>query len=161
MGNVFVSVFDSADQQHFAYTDGAGNIWDSFYRRTDNSGHFQQITTNGRTPIDGIFVSAFQDQQHFVWRDASGNIWDSFFAQSDNGWHFQQINNTFKCMDSVGADLTPNNAPCNAINKIVRGYSEAFDATPGLNGQLNEIWNSKDNGEDGAWFCKAKPADHC
>jgi len=155
--SVFVSVFDSADQQHFTYTDSVGNIWDSFYRKPDNSWHFQQITTNGHTPVDGIFISAFQDQQHFVWKDASGNIWDSFFAQSDNGWHFQQINNTFKCMDSMGADLTPNNAPCNAINKIVRGYSEAFDATPGLNGQLNEIWNSKDNGEDGAWFAKQSP----
>jgi hypothetical protein len=158
-GSVFVSVFDSADQQHFAYADSVGNIWDSFYRGNDNSWHFQQINTNGHPAAGDVFVSVFDsaDQQHFAYRDSAGNIWDSFYRRSDNTWLFQGINNTFHCMDSMGADLTPNNAPCNAINKIVHGYMEAFDATPRTNGQLVELWNSKDNGSGGGWFAKQSP----
>jgi hypothetical protein len=155
-GGVFVSVFDSADQQHFAYTDAVGNIWDSFYRRSDDKWLFQQITTNGHTPVGGIFVSAFHNQQHFVWRDGAGSIWDSYYVQGDS-WHFQPINTTFDCMSSTGSDLTPNDAPCNAINKIVRGYMEAFDATPGPKGHLKEFWNSKANRNDGVWFAKQSP----
>ena len=91
-GNVFVSVFDLADQQHFAYTDRVGNIWDSFYIRGQNKWSFQQINTSGHAPVGGVFVSAFHDQQHFVWKDGSGRIWDSFYEQTDNKWHFQEIN---------------------------------------------------------------------
>ncbi len=155
-GGIFVSVFDSADQQHFAYTDAVGNIWDSFYRRSDDKWLFQPITTNGHAPVGGIFVSAFHDQQHFVWRDGAGSIWDSYYVQ-EHGWHFQRINNTIDCMSSSGSDLTPNDAPCNAINKTVRGYLEAFDATPGPNGRLKELWNSKANRNDGVWFAKQSP----
>ena len=55
-------------------------------------------------------------------------------------------------------DLTPNAAPCNAINKIVHGYLQAFDATPGLRGHLTELWNSEDNPNDRVeWFAKDGP----
>ena len=54
-------------------------------------------------------------------------------------------------------DLTRNDAPCNAINKIVRGYLQAFDATPRPNGQLTELWNSRDNRNNGVWFAKGSP----
>ena len=46
-GDIFVSVFDAADQQHFVYTDSAGKVWDSSYRRGDHSWHFHQIDTHG------------------------------------------------------------------------------------------------------------------
>jgi hypothetical protein len=156
-GGVFVSVFDAADQQHFVYTDGVGNIWDSLYRRGDHKWLFHQIDTHGHPPAGGIFVSAFYDQQHFVWRDASGSIWDSFYAQADDKWHFNTINSTFNCMDSSASNLTPDDAPCNAINKIVRGYVEAFAATPTSDGHLVKLWNSKDNQNDGVWFAKQGP----
>src|SRR5262249_47384974 len=55
-------------------------------------------------------------------------------------------------------NLTPDNAPCNAINKIVHGFLQAFDATPRANGQLVELWNSEDNPSDRIeWFAKESP----
>jgi hypothetical protein len=54
-------------------------------------------------------------------------------------------------------DLTPNDAPCNAINKIVHGYLQAFDASPGQNGQLRELWNSNDPNDAVEWFAKESP----
>src|SRR5438309_1717487 len=83
-GDIVVSVFDSADQQHFAYPDSAGNIWDSYFWRGGNRWTFQQINTHGHAPSGGIAVSAFFDQQHFAWKDSEGFLWDSFFSQSDN-----------------------------------------------------------------------------
>jgi hypothetical protein len=156
-GNVFVSVFGSANQQHFVYTDGVGNIWDSYYARGSNSWHFQQIDTHGHVPLGEIFVAAFFDQLHFVYRDSAGFIWDSFYAQADNEWRFQQING---CMYATtnDDDLAPDEAPCNAINKIVRGYMQAFEATPRPNGQLTELWNSGDDPNDRIeWFAKESP----
>ena len=156
-GNLFVSVFGAADQQHFVYTDSAGDVWDSFYIRGDDLWSYAQVNTNGHRPVGGIFVSDFFDQQHFVFPDGGGIVWDSFYAQQGNSWHFNKIQNTFDC--SMGAsmnelDLTRNEAPCNAINKIVRGYLEAFDATPRVNGQLSELWNSKEDRRNGVWFAK-------
>ncbi len=155
-GNLVISVFDAADQQHFVYTDRLGNMFDSFYRRGDHSWQFQQIDTHKHPVEAGLSVSGFYDQQHFAWTDANGLIWDSFFAQADNKWHFQQINNTFNCMFSSGNDLMPNDAPCNAINKIVRGYVEAFNPTP-ARGKLGELWSNKLAGDDGVWFAKQSP----
>jgi hypothetical protein len=55
-------------------------------------------------------------------------------------------------------DLTPNDAPCNAINKIVHGYLQAFEASPDANGKLRELWNSEDNpGDSVEWFAKGSP----
>jgi outer membrane protein assembly factor BamB len=153
--DIFVSVF--GDQQHFVYTDSARNVWDSFYRR----GHgwdFLQIDTHGHTPVGGIFVSAFFDQHHFVYRDGTGLIWDSFYADADHKWHFQQINGCMFSTQDEYQDLSPDDAPCNAINKIVRGYLQAFDAMPQKNGQLAELWNSEDEANDGVeWFAKQSP----
>ena len=154
-GNVFVSVFDSAAQQHFVYTDATANIWDSFYIKSSNTWRFQPINTGGHTPASGIYVSAF-DQQHFVWRDATGNLWDSFYAQAGNHWQVQTVSD---CMiPGTGGDLTPNDGPCNAINKIVRGYIQAFSATPQSDGRLTELWNSELNQNDAVDWLKATPA---
>ncbi len=157
VGNVFVSVFGAAQQQHFVYTDQFRKIWDAYYARTNNSWHYQQIDTHGHTPVGEIFVSAFFDQQHFVFRDGAGRIWDSFYAQADNHWHFQPIQ---PCLYQTTdhENLAPDEAPCNAINKIVHGYLQAFDATAGRNGQLKELWNSDDNpGDQVKWFAKNSP----
>ena len=155
-GNVFVSVFGSAAQQHFVYTDAAGNIWDSFYVKSTNTWRFQQINTGGHTPASGVYVSDYFDQQHFVWRDATGNIWDSFYAQTGDHWQVQTLSD---CMlPGSGGDLTPNDGPCNAINKIVRGYVQAFAAIPQSNGRLTELWNSELSQNDAdAWFAKQSP----
>ena len=56
------------------------------------------------------------------------------------------------------SDLTPNDAPCNAINKLVHGYLEAIQAVPDANGQLRELWNSDENPGDAVrWFAKESP----
>lgn len=159
-GNLFVSVFAAADQQHFVYTDAVGDVWDSFYIRGDNRWSYAQVNINGHTLAGRIFVSDFFDQQHFVFPDGEGILWDSFYAQQGNSWHFNKIQNTFDCGmggSMNGLDLTRNEAPCNAINKIVRGYLEAFNATPRLNGQLAELWNSKEERRNGVWFAKGSP----
>jgi hypothetical protein len=155
--NVFVSVFPAAEQQHFAYVDGSGNIEDSFYVKPNDSWHHQQLASHAHTPLGGIVVSAFYDQQHFVFRDGAGVLWDSFYAQTGDQWSFQQVNG---CMYGTehAADLAPNSAPCNAIDKIVPGYLQAFAATPGPDGQLKELWNSENNPNDRVeWFSKESP----
>jgi hypothetical protein len=151
-------VSDFGDQQHFSYTDSTGNIWDSFYRK-DHGWTFQQINTFGHTPAGGIFVSAFYDQQHFVYADAAGILWDSFYADADHQWHHQQINGCmFSQHGDYKQDMSPNDARCNAINKIVPGYLQAFSATPGRNGQLVELWNSENRPKDAVeWFAKGSP----
>jgi hypothetical protein len=152
-GNLFVSVFDSAAQQHFVYTDAQKNIWDSLYIRSQNTWRYQQIETSGHAPAGGISVSAFFDQQHFVWIDSTGSVWDRFYSQEGDHW---QTNTVSSCMIPAG-DLTPNDGPCNGINKIVRGYVQAFAATP-RNGQLIELWNSEQNQNDSVqWFAKQSP----
>jgi len=157
VGGVFVSAFH--DQQHFVWKDGSGRIWDSFYEQTDNKWHFQEINTGGHPATSSIFVSVFgsADQQHFAYTDQGGNIWDAFYIRAQNKWSFQSINTAFNCMVQSGDDLTPDAGPCNAINKIVRGVLEAFNATPGPNGQLTELWNSKVIQNNGFWFAKQSP----
>ena len=153
-GNLFISVFASAAQQHFVYTDAAKNVWDSFYVKGQNW-RFQQIQTSGHTPVSSIFVSDFFDQQHFVWIDNTGNVWDSFYSQQGNDWQTQTLSS---CMYQMSRDLTPNNAPCNGINKTVRGYIQAFAAVPQPNGQLAELWTSEQNQTDSVlWFAKQSP----
>ncbi len=151
-------VADFGDQQHFSYADSTGNIWDSFYRK-DHGWKFQQISTFGHTPAGRIFVSAFYDQQRFVYADAAGILWDSFYSDADHHWHFQQINGCmFSQHGDYKQDMSPNDARCNAINKIVPGYLQAFNAMPGRNGQLAELWNSEDDPKDTVeWFAKSSP----
>jgi hypothetical protein len=161
-GDVFVSVFDAADQQHFAYPDASGRVWDSFFNRGNNSWHFQSINTSdahgAHTAVGEIFVSAYFDQQHFAFTDRLGSIWDAFYAQAGNSWHFQEINSGCGFGSGDPHDLTPNDAPCNAINKIVPGFLQAFNATPGTGGQLTELWNSEMNANDRVrWFAKESP----
>ena len=152
-GNLFVSVFDSAAQQHFVYTDAQKNIWDFFYIRSQDTWGYQQIETSGHAPVSGISVSAFFDQQHFVWIDSTGSVWDRFYSQEGDHWQ----THTVSSCTIPNTDLTPNDGPCNGINKIVRGYIQAFAATP-RNGQLIELWNSEQNQNDSVqWFAKQSP----
>jgi hypothetical protein len=91
--DVFVSVFNYLllDEQHFTYTDSTGQIWDSYYVRSDGSWHSQPIDMGGHASVGAIFVSSFVDQQHVVFRDSNGQIWDSYYTAGD-GWKFQAIN---------------------------------------------------------------------
>jgi hypothetical protein len=173
VGGPFVDTFAGLNQQHFAYRDKDGAIWDSWYNDDNQSWNLQKINlcaapcnaenglTTGPQAVTGPFVNTFVGlaQQHFAYRDKDGVIWDSWYNNHNQSWNLQQINTSY-CMYSPAdhQDLTPNAAPCNAINKIVHGYLQAFDATPGLRGHLTELWNSEDNPNDRVeWFAKDSP----
>jgi YD repeat-containing protein len=84
------------DQQHYAYRDGAGNIWDSWYDDGDHSYNHQLINLGGKTTgpatAGGPCLTIIGQQEHFVYRDGSGKIWDSWYNGSDGSWNLQQIN---------------------------------------------------------------------
>jgi hypothetical protein len=72
-GGLSVSVFGG--QQHFAYLDDEGNVWDAFY--DNNSGwHSQQINagstscTLGPPAVGGVVTSVFGGQQHFAYLES-------------------------------------------------------------------------------------------
>ena len=167
----FVDTYAEHDQQHFAYRAKDGGIWDSFYcpQCSGNQWRLQQINDTGHggaskgpAAAAAPFVNVYSghDQQHFAYRTADGVVWDAFYcAQCGEGqWRLQQLQNTPCMLMSSMSDLTPNDAPCNAINKIVHGYLQAFDASPGRNGQLKELWNSGDDPNDVVeWFAKESP----
>jgi len=94
VGGPFVSVF--GQQQHFAYPDTAGIIWDSWYDGGSNSWNLQQINagglTNGPAAVGGPFVSVFGQQQHFAYLDSAQIIWDAWYDGGDNSWNLQQVN---------------------------------------------------------------------
>jgi hypothetical protein len=82
-------------QQHIAYRDKDGLIWDSWY---DGEGgwHLQRINgldgrTNGPGAVAGPFIGVFYDQQHFAYLDKTGIIWDSWYDGNGN-WNLQEIN---------------------------------------------------------------------
>jgi hypothetical protein len=82
-------------QQHIAYRDQDGLIWDSWY---DGEGgwHLQQINgldgkTSGPVAVAGPFIGVFHDQQHFAYLDKTGIIWDSWYDGQGN-WNLQEIN---------------------------------------------------------------------
>jgi rubredoxin len=167
-GGPFVSTYSEHNQQHFAYLDTKGGIQDVFYC-PDCSGEkwvVQQINQPGLTDapaaVAAPFVSVFSghDQQHFAFRTLDGGIWDSFYCPGCSGakWRLQEISTSCIYAPSDQNDLTPNDAPCNAINKIVHGYLQAFNALPDQHGVLSELWNSEENPNDRVeWFAKESP----
>jgi hypothetical protein len=174
-----VDTYSEHDQQHFAYKAKDGGIWDAFYcpQCSGDKWRLQQLNcgknstcanrnpdavTDGPAAAAASFVNVYSghDQQHFAYRTADGSIWDAFYCPQCSGdkWPLQQLQKTPCMLMSSMSDLTPNDAPCNAINKIVRGYLQAFDPSPGRNAQLMELWNSEDNPNDAIeWFAKESP----
>jgi hypothetical protein len=161
----FVDTYAEHDQQHFTYLANNGEIWDVFYCPgcSGNKWQKQKINSGGATgtppAASAPFVNAFSghDQQHFAYKGKDGGIWDAFYCPGCSGdkWQKQEITVSICMLMSSNNDLTPNDAPCNAINKIVHGYVEAFQALPGSTGLLRELWNSEINpGDSVEWFAK-------
>ena len=105
----FVTTFVGLEQQHFAYRDKDGVIWDYWYDYP--SWNLQKINlcpkptgdpscdattgrTNGPEAVAGPFVNTLfgLDQQHFTYRDSGGIIWDSWYDNHNQSWNCQQIN---------------------------------------------------------------------
>ncbi len=101
----FATVYHN--QHHFAYLDGAGTIWDSWWDGDNDQWKLQQIngangvTPNGPPAVANAFVSVYHDQHHFAYRDSAGTIWDSWW--NENSWQLQQIN--------AGGGKTPDGPP--------------------------------------------------
>jgi hypothetical protein len=108
----FVNVYSGHDQQHFAYRDQGGNVWDAYYDAGGNSWHCQQISgpdqkntncphvnlggNNGPAAVSGPFIDTYSehDQQHFSYLAANGDIWDVYYCPGCSGdqWQIQKIN---------------------------------------------------------------------
>jgi hypothetical protein len=95
----FIGVYQN--QQHFAYLDKAGNLWDSFYN--GSSWGLQKINAGGVTNgaaalVDGAasLVSIWNDptntQQHFTYLGNDHAIYDAFWNSQSNAWKVQKIN---------------------------------------------------------------------
>ena len=109
-GDPFASVFApnqaaSFGQEHVAYRDQTGTIWDCWYDPASSGWSLQQINLGGRTQgpaaVSGPFIwtwnpslygSEFDDEQHFAYVDANGRIWDSWYDAPSNNWSLQQLN---------------------------------------------------------------------
>ncbi|HET8925827.1 MAG TPA: hypothetical protein VFN26_22780 [Candidatus Acidoferrum sp.] len=100
----FIGVFK--DQQHFAYLDEAGIIWDAWY---DGSGHWNLQRINGGafggpaalylpnhpSPFVSIWNDPSNTQQHFTYLDIDHRIYDVFWDSDpplrDPFWNRQLI----------------------------------------------------------------------
>jgi hypothetical protein len=92
-GVAFVDAFQQ--QQHFAYRDDAGAIWDVWYDSGTTTWSQQRLTAGGRTngpaAVGDPFISFFEQQQHFAYADAVGNVWDAWYDETNKSWNLQQI----------------------------------------------------------------------
>lgn len=100
-GQQFVCTF--GDQQHFAYIDTHGNVWDCFY---DGGDTWTVLQINGGdlgAPLSGSYSNApllctFGNQLHFIYLDANFNLQDCFVDGAPTGspsppqWQLRQIN---------------------------------------------------------------------
>jgi outer membrane protein assembly factor BamB len=98
----FVDTFTGHDQQHFAYKDTDGGIWDAFYcpECSGEKWQLQKINmggvTSGPAAVSGPFIDTYAEanQQHFAYLAQNGEIWDAFYCPdcSGNNWRLQKIN---------------------------------------------------------------------
>jgi hypothetical protein len=109
VGDPFASVFITnasaqSGQQHIAYRDQNGIIWDAWYDPAGpNQWNTQQInlaggTRNGPAAIGGPCIwtvpggSGPQKQQHFTYVAGDGSIQDAWYDGVTVGWNLQQLN---------------------------------------------------------------------
>jgi hypothetical protein len=122
-----------------------------------NGQQFSTASIGSSAPITAAMESMPGGILSLSWdgtRPASAIVWASRPYPFGNGARTQ----CFDSGDNYPKDLAPNNAPCNAIDKIVDGYLEAFIADPDADGRLVEVWNSKMLLSDNIdWFAKNSP----
>jgi photosystem II stability/assembly factor-like uncharacterized protein len=137
----FVSVF--GPQEHIAYVDAAGTIWDAWY---DGSWNLQQITcTYGLLPSapaasQGPFVCVFGVEQHFAYVDYHGTVWDAYYDQSAGKWNLWQIN--------AAGGLAPS-APAGTGGPFVWVSQQQLHFT--YYDSNGTIWDCWFNSPDGGW----------
>jgi hypothetical protein len=143
VASVFVDQQHSVDQQHFAYCDGAGNIWDCWYDGHSSSWNSQQLNNGARTTGPSAAavpaVSVFGQQQHFAYRDSAGVVWDAWYNDTGNSWNLQQLNGSGGRTDGPPAVAGP--------VASVFGDQQHFAYTDG-SGAINDAWY---DGVNNAW----------
>jgi hypothetical protein len=84
-------------QQHIAYRDAAGAIWDAWYDPGVNVWKLQKINrggaTDGPAAAAGPFVVQYLEQMHCIYVTNLGEIYDSWYNGADSKWYLQKINN--------------------------------------------------------------------
>lgn len=148
-----VSVYLEADQQHFAYLAGNGEIWDAFWCQKCGSGEWklQKINLGGVTSgpsatsppsiseyLVGPPASGVHNQLHFAYTAKAGDIWDAYYCPACGGaaWKLQEITAGGVTKGPPGAGSLP---PSVGVDL---GHDQQHFAyvTPS-----REIWD--------AWFC--------
>jgi hypothetical protein len=94
------------NQQHYAYVDGQGAVWDSWYDGDHNKWNLQQLNMGGRTsgpaakpgfagkdlgPVS-IWVDPSGSQQHFTYLGTDSAVYDAFWDSNSNTWKLQKLN---------------------------------------------------------------------
>jgi hypothetical protein len=134
VGDPCASVYHQ--QQHIAYRDESGIIWDSWY---DGGWHLQKINgldgkTSGPVAVAGPFIGVFNDQQHFGYLDNTGIISDSWYDGHGN-WNLQEIN-----------FLSSSDAPA------------FIDTRPGAPPPMVAIWTDGANSQQHFTYLTVEPA---
>ena len=136
----FMGVY--TDQQHFAYLDHTGAIWDSWYRQGWN---LQKINLGGMTSGPAaatgpegfagmsIWVDHTGTQQHFTYLGADGAIYDPFWDSGTNSWHLQKINDGGNTTGPAAAS-----APFGCIYGASGGQQQHI----GYRDVIGQIWDS-------------------
>ncbi len=112
-GGLAVSVY--TNQQHFAWLDAAGNVWDAFYNAGGDIPYSPTADRTGRTvKLDGYVTLGNVDDQK-SWLDLVGplcacfTVYDDFDAYGPASGVYTQTSNTVRgghCVDIVGYDDT-------------------------------------------------------
>jgi len=132
------------NQQHFAYLDGKGAIWDSWYDGGKNVWNLQQLNLGGRTsgpaakpgvqgkelgPVS-VWVDPSNSQQHFTYLGTDSAVYDAFWDSNANQWKLQKI--------SVGGVTNGPPAASSPIGCIY--HSQQHIAYLDSAGNINDSW---------------------
>jgi hypothetical protein len=169
-------VWTIKNQQHFAYRDGKGVIWDSWY---DGHWNLKNINaggvTTGPVAVGGPFIWIDSRQQHFTYRDQEGTIWDSWFngnpppptSGSPSGTGLLRINAVSIIVDGSQIDEPiPGQAFNMCINVVNVGAGAALASTltveaTSSDNSYSQTWTPavpRINRGDGASVCVPVPA---
>src|ERR1700733_3553578 len=138
----FVNEFAGHEQQHFAYVDANGAIFDAYYcpKCSGDPWKLQQINgpgglTDAPIALTQPFVSTYaaHDQQHFAYLSTNGDLWDVYYCPQCSGdrWRKQQLN--------LGGGVT--DAPAAVSAPFVGVYVEADQQHFAYLAANGEIWD--------------------
>jgi hypothetical protein len=139
-GDPFVVGF--GQQQHFAYRDAHGGIWDSWNEGNGLWG-LDQIPMQTTRAASGPIVSVYSGQLHFTYRDFDGAIYDAWHVPGNQSWTVQKLNLGGLTTGSAAATPAISFAPVDGggSSEHIDGLSVAVDpgGTFGINGMCASL----------------------